>query len=140
MSDPNPQSTIAGSDDQPLSFIEVLASEYQAIRGIPVSKAASTQELQRNVDKDEAPLSALCISGGGIRSAIFSLGILQGLAEKDLLGKFDYLSTVSGGGYIGGWLTAWKHRAGGIDKIQPQLRPTTEAPENGPDPIQHLRE
>src|SRR5437763_8441382 len=140
MSDPNPQSPVAGSDDKPLSFTEVLASEYQAIRGTPVSKAASTQELQRNVDKDEAPLSALCISGGGIRSAIFSLGILQGLAEKGLLDKFDYLSTVSGGGYIGGWLTAWKHRAGGIDKIQPQLRPTTEAPENGPDPIQHLRE
>ena len=88
----------------------------------------------------EAPLGALCISGGGIRSATFALGILQGLAEKDLLSKFDYLSTVSGGGYIGGWLTAWKHRAGGIDKIQPKLHATAEAPTAGPDPIQHLRE
>jgi len=24
-----------------------------------------------------------------------------------LLSKFDYLSTVSGGGYIGSWLMAW---------------------------------
>src|SRR5947209_12875948 len=140
MSDPNPRSTIADSDDQPLSFTEVLASEYQAIRGTPVSRAASTQELQRNVDKDEAPLSALCISGGGIRSATFALGILQGLAEKGLLGKFDYLSTVSGGGYIGGWLTAWKHRAGGIDNVQSKLYTTTEIPKNEPDPVQHLRE
>lgn len=46
-------------------------------------------------------LSALCLSGGGIRSASFNLGVLQGLARYKLLRSFDYLSTVSGGGYIG---------------------------------------
>src|SRR5215831_16080626 len=51
--------------------------------------------------------SALCLSGGGIRSATFCLGALEGLAHLDLLRRFDYLSTVSGGGYIGSWLTAW---------------------------------
>lgn len=55
--------------------------------------------------------TALCLSGGGIRSAAFALGVLQGLARYRLLSKFDYLSTVSGGGYIGAWLTAWTHRA-----------------------------
>jgi len=35
--------------------------------------------------------SALCLSGGGIRSATFNLGILQGLARHGLLDKFDYL-------------------------------------------------
>src|SRR5262245_43558867 len=45
--------------------------------------------------------AALCISGGGIRSATFGLGVLQGLARCGLLDKFHYLSTVSGGGYIG---------------------------------------
>lgn len=54
--------------------------------------------------------SALCLSGGGIRSATFGLGVLQGLARHGLLNRFDYLSTVSGGGYIGSWLTAWIHR------------------------------
>lgn len=49
-------------------------------------------------------LTGLAFSGGGIRSATFNLGILQGLKELDLLRQFDYLSTVSGGGYIGGWL------------------------------------
>jgi hypothetical protein len=53
--------------------------------------------------------SALCLSGGGIRSAAFSLGALQGLARHKLLSQFDYLSTVSGGGYTGAWLTAWAH-------------------------------
>ena len=43
-------------------------------------------------------------SGGGIRSATFNLGILQGLQELDLLRHVDYLSTVSGGGFIGSWL------------------------------------
>ena len=101
---------------------------------------SGVKELQREMDKQEAPLSALCISGGGIRSATFALGIVQGLAEKGLLGRFDYLSTVSGGGYLGGWLTAWKLRAGGIDKVQPKLCTTTEIPEHEPDPVQHLRE
>jgi hypothetical protein len=54
--------------------------------------------------------AAICLSGGGIRSGTFALGILQGLARYNLLKRFDYLSTVSGGGYIGGWLTAWLHR------------------------------
>ena len=43
----------------------------------------------------------LALSGGGIRSATLSLGILQSLARNDLLKRFDYLSTVSGGGYMG---------------------------------------
>jgi hypothetical protein len=53
---------------------------------------------------DGLNLTALCFSGGGIRSAAFCLGVLQALSVGKLLGKFDYLSTVSGGGYIGGWL------------------------------------
>ena len=52
-------------------------------------------------------LTGLAFSGGGIRSATFNLGVLQALAECGLLTRFDYLSTVSGGGYIGSWLSAW---------------------------------
>jgi hypothetical protein len=54
--------------------------------------------------------AALCLSGGGIRSATFNLGLLQGLARHGLLEKFEYLSTVSGGGFSGGWLSAWIKR------------------------------
>ncbi len=46
----------------------------------------------------------LALSGGGIRSATFCLGVLQSLASKKLLGKIDLLSTVSGGGFIGAFL------------------------------------
>jgi hypothetical protein len=48
----------------------------------------------------------LAFSGGGIRSASFNLGVLQGLQGFDLLRQVDYLSTVSGGGFIGAWLVA----------------------------------
>ena len=79
----------------PLSFEQVLKQEAALLGG-----------KQR---------SALCISGGGIRSATFALGALQGLAELGILENFDYLSTVSGGGYIGSWLTAWKERWYGLN-------------------------
>jgi hypothetical protein len=51
-------------------------------------------------------LIGVALSGGGIRSATFNLGVLQGLQKLDLLRHVDYLSTVSGGGYIGSWLAA----------------------------------
>ena len=46
----------------------------------------------------------LALSGGGIRSATFCLGFLQALASQGLLRRVDFLSTVSGGGYIGAFL------------------------------------
>ena len=55
-------------------------------------------------------LTGLAFSGGGIRSATFCLGVLQALAKHDLLRRFDYLSSVSGGGYIHQWLAAWIDR------------------------------
>ena len=55
-------------------------------------------------------LLGLAFSGGGIRSATFNLGVLQGLSKIGFLKQVDYLSTVSGGGYIGSWLAAWIRR------------------------------
>lgn len=43
----------------------------------------------------------LALSGGGIRSATFCFGLLKALASNELFRRFDILSTVSGGGYIG---------------------------------------
>ena len=64
----------------------------------------------------------LALSGGGIRSATFSLGFLQALAANGLLRHVDFLSTVSGGGYIGAFLGALIQRreplvAGGLTGI-----------------------
>jgi hypothetical protein len=77
------------------------------------------------------PLAALALSGGGIRSATFNLGLIQALAEAGKLRRFDYLSTVSGGGYIGGWLTAWIYRRG-LDEVEAQLASSVNG--LGPEP------
>jgi hypothetical protein len=84
--------------------------------------------------------TAICISGGGIRSATFGLGVLQGLARCGLLDKFHYLSTVSGGGYIGSWLSAWINRAG-LTSVTAQLASPGEQTRPNPEPIeiQNLR-
>ena len=47
----------------------------------------------------------LALSGGGLRSATFSLGILQAMAGMRALDKVDALSTVSGGGYTGSMIS-----------------------------------
>lgn len=65
------------------------------------------QNLQRAVPREGPYTIGLAFSGGGIRSATVSLGIMQKLAGAGLLKHVDYLSTVSGGGYIGSALTWW---------------------------------
>lgn len=57
-------------------------------------------------DASAYDLVGLALSGGGIRSASYNLGMLQALAARGVLRCCDYLSTVSGGGYIGSCLTA----------------------------------
>src|SRR5690349_7181549 len=61
--------------------------------------------------RNEKALVGLAFSGGGIRSATFGLGVLEALKTLDLLDKVHYLSTVSGGGYIGSWFSANCRRA-----------------------------
>ncbi|HEV2800580.1 MAG TPA: patatin-like phospholipase family protein [Pyrinomonadaceae bacterium] len=99
-----------------------------------------TAELYKHIHALPEKRTALCFSGGGIRSASFGLGIVQGLARYGLLERFDYLSTVSGGGYLGSWLSAWIHRSGLPDVItalrnEPEKNKLTPEPE----PIRHLR-
>src|SRR5271155_6258701 len=110
----------------PVKLHEVLREEYQALRPSGDFSGESTSEVVDKLRGQEKPLSALCISGGGIRSSTFALGALQALADHRLLGQFDYLSTVSGGGYIGSWLTAWIKRVGGLDNVIPHLRGQAE--------------
>ena len=91
----------------------------------------------------KANFVGLAFSGGGIRSATFNLGVLQALAELKLLYRIDYLSTVSGGGYIGGWLAAWTSRLKekGFAEAQKQLATNRvhQEDDNEPRPIRFLR-
>lgn len=84
----------------------------------------------------------LALSGGGIRSATFSLGVLQAMARQGLVRRIDYLSTVSGGGYIGTFLGALFMRppeeeaAGGIPAAQVEAALS----QSGSGPLRWLRE
>jgi hypothetical protein len=102
--------------DAPLPLSRVLDDEYRFLHGVPAIDPRSGDDEDRRTAAALAAHqasghSALCLSGGGVRSASFNLGVIQGLARAGVLGGFDYLSTVSGGGYIGGWLSAWRTRA-----------------------------
>lgn len=89
----------------------------------------------------DANLVGLAFSGGGIRSATFNLGVLQALADLGLLHRFDYLSTVSGGGYIGAWLAAWTKRVGSFAEVQKRLatQRVHQKDDNEPAEIRFLR-
>ena len=57
-----------------------------------------------NAQARQLPTVGLALSGGGVRSATFGLGLLRGLAAQGLFRRVDYLSTISGGGYVGAML------------------------------------
>ncbi|MGA8259565.1 MAG: hypothetical protein WB783_05065 [Arenicellales bacterium] len=85
-----PEPPLPRSEAARLAYPEVLKDkEDQLLRQRPAG------------DTDRAHLVGFALSGGGIRSATFCLGVFQGLAKLRLLKSIDYLSTVSGGGYFG---------------------------------------
>ena len=59
-------------------------------------KRLADESIPENAEK-----WGVALSGGGVRSATFSLGLIKSLARKAMLLRFDLLSTVSGGGYAG---------------------------------------
>ncbi|MGF6721332.1 putative acylesterase/phospholipase RssA [Paraburkholderia sp. GAS41] len=89
---------------------------------------ATAGSLADTLRRSEAlDLKGLALSGGGIRSATFSLGVVQALCEGNVLRQFDYLSTVSGGGYLGGWLSAQllnRFPSGNVAELESLLSPT----------------
>ncbi len=107
---------------------------------------------KRWLEQPPRNLFGLALSGGGIRSATFNLGLLQGLNEIGMLRGMDYLGTVSGGGYTGGFWTRWRAKgrrdARSEGPIFPQLDPSSikrtkvdESLRSGDEPaeIRHLR-
>ncbi len=107
-----------------MSFTQVHEKELEALR-------------QAKPDGRDDTLIGLAFSGGGIRSSTFNLGILQGMARRGLLKHVDYLSTVSGGGYIGAWYMAFLKRQA---DNQPERAEALLNPEQAcapGDPVEH---
>src|SRR6187401_2870028 len=80
---------------------------------------ALNQRRVRSGEDVQAPMVGVALSGGGIRSATFCLGLFQALARQKLIRRVDYLSTVSGGGYFGGFLgAAFSRPDGTVDSVE----------------------
>ena len=112
---------------QPLSLFNALRQEFEELHGVPGANSQAggssgdLEDLYRRIHALEVRPAALCLSGGGIRSASFALGVLQALSRYGLLRHFHYLSTVSGGGYIGSWLSAWRFHERDDDAVFAKL-------------------
>jgi predicted acylesterase/phospholipase RssA len=77
--------------------------KFDALR----AKESEVIKAKREKCKSQDDLSTrfgIALSGGGIRSATLNTGILRILNKCSVLRLADYLSTVSGGGYIGGYV------------------------------------
>lgn len=98
------------TNSTPVSFDAVHEAEKKIIR---------QQRSNRGTEPDPGGAIGLALSGGGIRSAAFALGVLQALERGDALKRVDYLSTVSGGGYIGSSLTWFNFLARGTSQTFP---------------------
>jgi hypothetical protein len=74
-------------------------------------------------DSEDEKLYGIAFSGGGIRSASFGLGVMQALVKGRMLEKLHYMSTVSGGGYLGTALTWALHQEGDAAGTTPENFP-----------------
>ena len=110
---PAPSDTCKAQPAYGASFATILGEEVAHLRALREKEGLPPGDATGDTAAAQAKSAAwvgLALSGGGIRSATFNLGIIQALAKHDMLRLFDYLSTVSGGGYIGAWLSALLYR------------------------------
>ncbi len=106
----SPEKRVLSFEDLYRAESEHLDRDREAPKGagkIQVLKGSAGEPSIRFTPHDRF---GLALSGGGIRSATFNLGVLQSLARLGILSHVDYLATVSGGGYVGGFWTAWLQR------------------------------
>lgn len=97
------------------SIEEVIKKELEAL---------SAKRRKCNPDDgvdNPSNLFGIALSGGGIRSATINLGVLKILNKCGILPLADYISSVSGGGYIGGYVHAKLRRAGSAKESYAEL-------------------
>jgi len=114
---------------------EVFPQELAEVanRRANIAESQHVNSLKNNFTTDN-DLVGLACSGGGIRSASFCLGVIQFLIKQKLLSKVDYLSTVSGGGYIGSCISALaKDNSDNLSLL------TDKNGRNEPDALNHIR-
>ena len=84
-------------------FLQIVAKEKDLLR---------SKRRQQHIPDQDTDYFGIALSGGGIRSATVNLGVLEVLNSCHVLEQADYLSSVSGGGYIAGYVTSHLRRDG----------------------------
>lgn len=81
----------------------------------------SDLQFDGNTGRSGPDMLGLAFSGGGIRSSCVGMGVLQRLARAGMLRQTHYISGISGGGYLLGWLSAWTQRTRSLGEVEAQL-------------------
>lgn len=89
-------------------FEKIFADEGELIR---------KKREKYHPEDSKGPSFGIALSGGGIRSATVNLGVLEVLNNCGILSRADYLSSVSGGGYIASYVHA-RLKQGGPEAYQ----------------------
>jgi len=85
-------------------FDYTASREGEVASGNPrLVEASYRHEWRFNHNPNRPPRLCLAMSGGGMRSAAFNIGVLKGLHQAGILGQVDVMSSVSGGGYALSW-------------------------------------
>jgi hypothetical protein len=118
---PETASETNGASEERVLGAQKIGEQKIGHRQNVLEKEAEAIQQRRGCLKFRNPTRAgwvgLTFSGGGIRSASFNLGLLQALYRSGLIRFVDYLSTVSGGSYIGAWFSQQVGRLQGNDPI-----------------------
>lgn len=112
-----PYDCLLGLSDQEDLAESILTAERGEIFARRKAHGFASETDNEKIDD----LVGMAISGGGIRSATFALGVLQGIAAKNLLKDVDLLSTVSGGGYIGSFISSYLNDADSPEKSRKDI-------------------
>lgn len=101
--------SVVATNERNKDMTKYFSHEYEQI-----NNRRSVLLKSPDIGKDRPQkLVGLALSGGGIRSAAFQLGLLSGLHNKGELKQVDYLSAVSGGSWAAG---SYKIHGNGNDK------------------------
>lgn len=90
---------------------------------------AYQKEWQFNRNPQDLPQLCVAMSGGGMRSAAYNIGVLKGLHDLGELEKVDILSSVSGGGYALSWFYLQQYYSERLDTV---VTPAELFDDNGP--------
>ena len=102
------------------AHLEEFRTVYDTERQYLAGRRALADPARPSAPPETLRPLGLALSGGGIRSATFNLGVLQSLARLGILPRIDYLSTVSGGGYIGSCFSSLLSRPSGRHRRTPR--------------------